>query len=442
MLFYPLLIIGILFYFTDKRVLSALIFFFFVCDGFQLVPLSLFDTRHVINKAPDFALLYIVGIFIVGLFKYRDFITKNKLATAIWIFLAFVFVNMCINKFIYGVPWNEILKTSRYFFFVLSYFVFRRLTKEEILLILKILVLITAALCFIYVIQSFTGRPLLTGATKKGVFGKINRYYNIPYLYYFFLYFAFFSNPLKGGLKYTSIGIFILVAIVSLHRGLMVSIFLTVFLGIFLQGGFKGVSKYILIAGLVLVPFAENLTERFANKTESDIDNVMAGAFQEYGEEISVDGTFLFRMALFYERYEYVTEMPIRMVFGAGLMTEGSSAANTFDFKIGLKNEVTDETIQLDTADIAWVNFMLRLGFVGTFIYLYLYFTLVCYFYKNRKSTYPFIGFLYMLLLLLISITSSSLYDTYMILLPMLLFILIFDKENDLLKIEDKKDDD
>lgn len=412
MIFIPLLLLGVIFYFTDKRVLSVLIFFFFITNGFQLVPMSLFDTKSIITKPLDFAVLYTFIISAIGVIKYRDFIIKNRLSAWVFIFLCCILIIIYISKYELGIGWSDIIRTSRNFSLLLVFFVFRRLTSDEIKTTIRILLYITSFLCTLYVIQAFIGIPLLSGDTKTGHLGKITRYYNVPILYYFTLFIIVFKNPFKGFWKYASIFIFILVCIVSLHRSLMIAIFLSVFTGIFLQGGFKGVVKYIFIGGLILIPFMEKLTERFEDTTSNDIQSVMEGAFDDYGEVVSVDGTFLFRIAHFYERYDYVIEKPMRAAFGVGLMTEDSPITRkTFEFKIGVPNE-DHEVTQLDTSDIAWSNFILRLGFIGTILYLCLYFVVGQTLYKHRKNKLALASFLYILLLFLISFTSSLFYNT------------------------------
>lgn len=416
MLFIPLLILGIVLYFTDKRVFSVLIFFFFLSNGFQLVPESLFETNLGFSKPSDFAVLYVLTLFVCGLIKYKDFIVKSSVVTAIWIFLLFVLISVGVSKLILNVGWHDILRTVRLYFLVLGYFSLRRLSYDEINKVFKYLFIIVLSTCVLYVIQGFTGKPLLIGENWTGTFGVINRYYNIPILYYFFFFYAFFSNPLGKTLRCISYVIFILVAVFSLHRGLMISLFIIVFIGIFIrEGGLKGIFKYLIIGGICFAPILDTVLDRFSDSTANDINSVMEGAFKEYGEEMSVDGTFLFRVALFYERYEYVIESPLRMVFGVGFMTEDSAlTGKLFDFKIGLTDK-QDQVVQLDTSDAAWVNFILRLGFVGTILYLLIYFTLARSFFKARHIPLMLVSFLYILLLSFTSATSSSLYDTQFI---------------------------
>ena len=78
-------------------------------------------------------------------------------------------------------------------------------------------------------------------------------------------------------------------------------------------------------------------------------------------------------------------------IFGLGFISENNFKGN---FKIGLLNE-KNHVIQLDTGDISWALFFVRLGILGTIIYVSIYIMLMIYFYKNKASTYGKIGFLY-----------------------------------------------
>lgn len=129
---------------------------------------------------------------------------------------------------------------------------------------------------------------------------------------------------------------------------------------------------------------------------------------------MDVDGTFLFRIALFYERFDYILHHPKNYPFGLGYMTEGSSQADDFEFVIGLIDEDTYEITQLNTSDIAWVNIFTRFGFVGTIFYLCFFTLLMYFFWKRRKTNSGLVPFLFLLLFILISLTSSHLYYMWM----------------------------
>ena len=204
MLFIPILIAGIILYLSGKRTLSVVIFFFFLFDGFQIIPEELFETGMGISKSADFALLYTVFLFIYGLLNSPKFIPVNKLTLLLGGYLFFIVCLIGISYFIYRIPLSEIIRTSRYYLFALSYFVLRKLTPEEIGSILKILFCIVVFQSILFTIQGFTGIALLTGAISHKSAKLITRFYNSPLMLYFFVFYGIFNNPFSGKCKYLS----------------------------------------------------------------------------------------------------------------------------------------------------------------------------------------------------------------------------------------------
>ena len=157
LLFFIFLILGIVLYLMGKRVTSVLIFFFFLLKGFQIIP-----EEYFVLKSADYAVIYVSILFIWGCIKYNDFIPKNKITLLIAIYLSFILFEMSLSRLYYHIPWNEIIRTSRQHVLVLSYFIFRRLDKTEISYILKVLFYVVLIQCCLFIIQVFTGLPILT----------------------------------------------------------------------------------------------------------------------------------------------------------------------------------------------------------------------------------------------------------------------------------------
>jgi heme A synthase len=64
-----------------------------------------------------------------------------------------------------------------------------------------------------------------------------------------------------------------------------------------------------------------------------------------------------------------------------------------------------DRVIQLETSDISWSVLIVRFGIVGTIIYLIFFFTLVSFFWKRRKIRPYMPPLLYLLFILVTSVT-------------------------------------
>ena len=433
MLFIPILIVSIILYLSGKRILSTILFFFFLFDGFQIIPEKFFETGMGISKSTDFALLYIIILFIYGIINTKDFIPINKLALLLGGYLLFIVCLIGISYYTYHIPFVEIIRTSRYYLFALSYFVLRRLTKEEISSILKILFCIVIFQSILFTIQGFTGIALLIGAESHKSAKLITRFYNSPLMLYFFVFYGIFNNPFTGKYKYISALICIVCVYMPLHRSLTISFILILILGLFLKmGKIKQFINYLPMLLLCVIPLVAVMGAQLASRTMNDINSVTTGEFVDIEEiELGEESTLLFRIAHFYERYMHILEKPIETALGSGLMAEESNYTNKkFDFIVGLENEKTGEIVQLETSDIAWSNLIIRYGIIGTLIYLTIYISIMIFYYKHRKVRYALSTFLYLLLLLFTSITSNQLYYVYMLVFPLMFFDMTLEKNN------------
>lgn len=433
MLFIPILIVSIILYLSGKRILSTILFFFFLFDGFQIIPEKFFETGMGISKSTDFALLYIIILFIYGIINTKDFIPINKLTLLLGGYLLFIVCLIGISYYTYHIPFVEIIRTSRYYLFALSYFVLRRLTKEDISSILKILFCIVIFQSILFTIQGFTGIALLIGAESHKSAKLITRFYNSPLMLYFFVFYGIFNNPFTGKYKYISALICIVCVYMPLHRSLTISFILILILGLFLKmGKIKQFINYLPMLLLCVIPLVAVMGAQLASRTMNDINSVTTGEFVDIEEiELGEESTLLFRIAHFYERYMHILEKPIETAFGSGLMAEESNYTNKkFDFIVGLENEKTGEIVQLETSDIAWSNLIIRYGIIGTLIYLTIYISIMIFYYKHRKVRYALSTFLYLLLLLFTSITSNQLYYVYMLVFPLMFFDMTLEKNN------------
>lgn len=427
MIFIPLLIAAIILYLSGQRVWATVIFSFFLLDGFQLVPEAFFGT-----KPKDFALVYVLVLFAWGCVRYDDFIPKNKLTLFIGIYLLFVFLIIFCSKFHYHIAWSEIIRTSRHYFFVLAYFVLRRMEQKEVRTVIHVLFCVLLLQCVLFIIQVFTGVYVLTGHEFNFYNGWVYRSYNIPQLIYYLMFYALFANPFRGMMRIVTAVIPTLAVFLSLHRSWIMSAVLVVILGILLWNDLLKSRKNLLKVLAVAIPVALIAGTYVTGRTITDLNSVAQGDFMDIEDtQLDEESTLLFRAAHFYERMLYVAETRIGLLFGAGLMTEDSDYTyNTFDFIIGLDDPASGEVIQLDTSDTAWSNFIIRYGLLGTLAYLALYGFLLFFFLRNwRKEIYVLPIFLGMLFIFCISITSDGLYYTSMLMIPLLIFDLVKDEE-------------
>ncbi|MCS2894186.1 hypothetical protein [Parabacteroides faecis] len=438
MLFLPLLLLAIALYICGQRTYSLLIFFFFAFYGFQIIPEELFETGLGFSKPTDFALVYVVVLFGYGCFAYHDFIPLNKMTYLIAIYLMAILIIIGVNKFVYGIGWGDILKTSRNYFFVLAYYPLRRVNKEEVDHLLKILLYIVLLQSVLFAIQAFTGKAILSGAEDKSGGDLIHRFYNSPRMLYFFIFYTIFVQPL--GKKYSIIAgvILVITSFLPLHRSLTIMVILTLSFGYVLNvGNLKRFIRYLPYVFLIVVPLGAVLFAQIGSRTVADLQMVQEGDFASMEDsdeiesfEMDSESTFTFRIAHFMERYLYARSNKLNEFFGLGLMSEESPYTNNnLNFVIGLVDDKTGGVVQLESGDIAWSNFVVRYGYVGTLAYLIFYLGLAFFFFVNRKDKLALSLLLYMLLVLGTSLTSDTLFQVSRNVFVLMLFDFIVDKK-------------
>lgn len=418
MAFLPLLILAFVLYSSGKRVGAYILFFFFFLEGFQLIPEAWFGIKPV-----DYALLFVIGLFVWGCIVYEDFIPKNKLTLFIGIFLGFILFECLLSRFYYHIDWESIFRTGRQSLFVLVYFLFRRLEKKEIWQLTKILLIILSVQSVLFIAQSITGIGLLTESEGPVSNGWFYRFYNVPILMYILVFFAVFANPFTGRTRIFTTLLPILVMFAPMHRSLIGVFVIVLMVGFLLIHGWLKSTKNILIAFSVISIIILILGIRLSSRGASDIERVTEGEFMDTDNlQLEGDASLLFRIGHFTERYLETTETPIGTLLGLGFMSEDSKyTENHFNFIIGLSNTEKGGIAQVDTSDIAWSIFIIRYGILGTFVYLLLYGYIVRYYWKI-KDHFSISMVLSLILVIGISFTSDQLYYTTALVFPLLYY--------------------
>ena len=416
-LFILLLIIAIVLYISDKKIISSIIFFFFLFDSFQLIP-----EEWVGLKTLDLAIIYICVLFIYGLFQYDNYIPINKTILAISLFLGFICFEMLLSHYYYSIGWGEIIRTGRQHILLLSYFVFRKVNRQELDIILKVLFIIVIFESFLFTIQMFTGIGILNGKEVYAKVGSLYRFYNISLMHYFFVFYAIFYNPFKGFWKHITMLIVVITIFFPMHRSLDMTFVVLLILGILWKKKVFNSAKKIAITCSCFFLLLIVASAYISVRTMEDINKVAAGDFQVFEDiQASSEATFLFRVGHFYERYTTVLENTVSKWFGLGFMTEGSSyTENHFDFIIGLDSK-EGGIEQVNTPDISWSILIIRYGIVGTLLFIIFYFYFVGYYVQYRnKSTINMVMVLYLLLIFSNSLTSDLLYKMNMLIFPLI----------------------
>ena len=144
-------------------------------------------------------------------------------------------------------------------------------------------------------------------------------------------------------------------------------------------------NAFVLI--ILFIPFISTISSRFEKGgTDNDIQLLLEGKYDDR-YETEGNATMTYRLAWLYERTSYLIERPIgEQIFGMGLISDSQPIVQKiYNFRLGLEDQTTGFLSQLSTADISYGNLICKLGFVGTFIYLYMIISIAIFFYRRKE---------------------------------------------------------
>jgi hypothetical protein len=414
-----LLLIAVLLYIAGKKVYSITLFFAFILSGFRILPDIFWGA-----KLTYMAFGYIVVISLYNAYYIPGYFMKKPLAKPIWLFLMFIFISCLYSCIHYDFPTTDVVITSLRYTMVLSYFFLVRLSENELNRLLRIFLNITVITATLYALQTVTGIQLLTYSygiadtpdSEVGLF----RFYNRPPLLELSLLASFFYTSIFNK-KYIILCqiIFITAIVVSMTRGSMIAIALSIFIGFLLSGDWRKNYKKVLffcVTSMLLFPL---ISSRFmSGETINDIQIL------QDGDTRSVDGrgngnklSLSWRIGWIAERWEYLQDRPVsESLFGLGLLpNEHSIMQQKYNFKFGLWNKETGVWDQIRAADTAWGNLLATIGILGSYFWLYLCFIIAKFLYRKKSEQLALLFGLLLIYYLLFSIAHSELSEPYII---------------------------
>jgi len=195
--------------------------------------------------------------------------------------------------------------------------------------------------------------------------------------------------------RYLSFFLFFLSIISSMIRSMFISSLIGVLMVLFFVNRvkIKGLIRWGLLF-IVIFLFVSS-SGGFVNRLTEGFRDIIS--MTEHGASIEESGTFNFRIMLLEERAGYVLSSIDKFLFGIGGIKETDFHPI---FKIGLQGA------QLDTSDIAWPLLLLRLGYVGTILLLWIWYRMFGLLFKS-KSILGMTGWVYMVINILLSFCSS-----------------------------------
>ena len=391
-------IIAFLLYATGVRK-TALLMFCIMCYGnygfLSLVPLD-FLGMNGIDGAFLFMLLATVLNFaerIASSAKTDSFLTKEIIAFAIFLICSIVY-----SFGILRLSASQVFVSCRSHLLFLSYFFLRTVEVKQIIWVLQALFFITFVHALLYVVQFIVNSPILgVDAIQDSITGKY-RFLNFPVFSIFFMLLAVF-RPDALGIKVPrwSAAVFLAAQVCTLGRTMILGTGLVFVIGLL---DFKGVSSQmnrkavlaIVVMILAITPFLDFVTSRLDNRgeTKAELNSVLSGGAQSMA--ISGDyhdaGTFTYRTAWFLERANHMMEGDaLEKIFGLGFYApkDNSLAYSKYHFKLGIISYDGNPN-QLSTPDFAYGNMISWFGFVGSILFLLIWFRLLAINFKMRRE--------------------------------------------------------
>jgi len=400
-------------FFSNKKAYSLFLLFFLTSGGFFIT--GLYTNLFGISiQLTDFAILYVVIIFIYKLFTNQ----LNKLPKEfklINIFFIFLFVACSIDFLVNETSISDIFRTSRHYIFILFVYLLPSYSSDEILKAIKLVFILTIFQLFLFLTQPITGILLFSpyGILEAIQLSKERFAILPPFLIFMYIWYTIYKSKFENIKKLILILTFI-AFVITLTRSLILVVILMFIINIFIFSKINHYKKFFIIITSLFVIFSLSFYEPISKR------------FSEASTEINslnkkVEGNMSFRFLLASERLDYISKNIQYSIFGLGFISENNFKGN---FKIGLLDD-KNHVIQLDTGDIAWATFFVRLGIIGTIIYILIYIKLMIYFYKNKSFTYGKIGFLYIFAFFFLSTAGTIIAQGAFMFIPALIYNLL-----------------
>lgn len=321
--------------------------------------------------------LMILVIFVISIIEFihdRQYFSNKTDKVGKIISLLFLFsLFHCLGSMFFAVDDTKSCLLSALGSFVfLMYFYLRKMDKKDFEIFFKLLLFFSIVQGVLFYLQLFDIN-LLFGRVDEATIESDVRYCNSPRWAIFFILYFMFNNTIPSIKRFMYLIFFLFMPLLNQSR----SSFVMIAIGMIAFFMAKKKMKYVLyiIGGVIFYQIF--VASMFANRTKdsglSTFDEVKmvltnpAATFDNYMYEDN-QGTFAFRIGMIVERAEYIVSNPQYLLFGVGDVTEQH---NKHYFQLGTySKELTYGRNMLSSVDTDWVSIVIRLGLVGTILYI------------------------------------------------------------------------
>ena len=390
-----ILILALGLYISGNKRWSTLIYLGMLNNGFQVL------TDRVIGiKNLDIAFIYMVIICIYSQIYEKPPKDEFGIKKHVYWLFAFMVCSVLFSYIHYGFTFAQILQGSRHLWSFISYLFLRKLRYKDVIWIFEKLYYITLIVSVLYIIQVIFRLPTLPYYDLEYVRIEtttgLSRFYNFPFFLDFFIIVSVLCPQLIRNFRWRKIATYIfIIAILCTQGRTYIGVTAAVIcFGLLMKGQASTIVRFLLIAGILLLPFSDLIIGRFegrkGRKTDSDITAILNGDFIKVamtGNRSKI-GTLTYRFAWVYERAAYLSNRPLgEKIFGLGLISDSQyeTVRRRYNFKMGIIDS-KGRVSQMHTPDIAYGNLLSQYGYVGGVLIFTLWIRLLIIYCRNRNN--------------------------------------------------------
>lgn len=360
-----------LFFLLQKKEASLLTVIYILSSTFLQLQINnnlpLF-TISGINTSDIGLLLYII-YFARKAARHKLRIT-NRLQVLVTIFFVYLILNGIFDIIYYNTSAGDVIKYIKLWALLSIAYIYPYIRIEDTIRSLKQIYTITLLACIFVTVCMLLGLDfgILWVLEDRGIKPPPDCMWFAPIAFY---------NMWKKG-KFRSIVetlIFVIPIVMFLKMTYAITVVL-IFALITLMKKKTAIATKIILSAAMCIAVSGFL---YMN---SSFNERMTGMINET-EDIShgeSGGNFSYRIMHAQERFDYISKSPVMLWRGFGYLHEKNLKKTLFVFG------TNGGESQLDTGDIVWSLFFIRLGLIGIFLYLLLYVNIIKHYYKNRHK--------------------------------------------------------
>ncbi len=336
-------------------------------------------------KSQDFLLVTIYIIILKEYIKEHHFWLDKDDKLGVIVFLCFIWTLIVfVGTIVLGVETpSYAFKAYRPFLVLPFFFVLKKMSMDDVNRYMQLMLFFSMVQGIFFYMQliGFTGILAGYGSDiEEGTLLSEHRFGNYPSFAPFFFLFYLFNDNLRLYKKIFYLVFFGMMPIVGQMRGSVFALAIVSLLYFLIKRRKEhlyyvafGIVAYVFI----VMPMIDKRDEGKELGTFEEIKMVVSNPGNVYSNYEENSGqNFLFRIAMLFERIEYMSKHPNVALTGVGCIHE-DSPRNTFRFNLGTTTTFADgkkHVNMLSSADIAWVGILMRYGYIGVLLFSFMLF--------------------------------------------------------------------